>query len=54
MNILTGDEREAHAFGVGLTRGFFDKFNTKNISVVKNMCRALPHLRDIPGEWVMA
>ena len=31
---------EARAFGMGLTRGFFCQFTTKNISVVKNICKS--------------
>jgi hypothetical protein len=32
---MAGDALEARVFGMGLTRGFFCQFTTKNIYVVK-------------------
>ena len=51
---MTGDETEVGACIMGLTRGFFCQFTTKNISVVKNIERVLPQPRDALGEQVMA
>ena len=55
MNIYDGGmQMEARAFGMGLTRGFFCQFTTKNIYVVKNIYRVLSHPRGTPGEQGMA
>ena len=35
--MMTGDKMEVGACIMGLTRGFFCQFTTKNISVVKNI-----------------
>jgi hypothetical protein len=37
LKYLTGDAMEVGAFGIGLTKGFFSQFTTKNIYVVKNI-----------------
>jgi hypothetical protein len=47
-------EMRVGAVGIGLTRSFFSQYTTKNIFVVKNRSRVLPHAGDAPGEQGMA
>jgi hypothetical protein len=50
-----GWEMGVGAVGIGLTRGFFSQYTTKNIFVAKkNRSRVLPHPGDGPGEQGMA
>jgi hypothetical protein len=51
---LTGGREGSRAFGVGLTRGFFCQFTTKNIFVVKKWMKNPSSLAECSWSVVMA
>jgi hypothetical protein len=51
---LTGDEREARAFGVGPMRDFFCQFTTKNVFCSKKYTKSPSALEECSWGVVMA
>jgi hypothetical protein len=50
INLSRGPEMRVGAVGIGLVSDFCGEFTTKNIFVVFNRSRALPHPGDAPRE----